>query len=50
MYSALIPFSLRVTKFSNENLFNDIEIAVSQKEKHQYSILTHIYIWNLERW
>ena len=23
---------------------------VSQKEKHQYSILTYIYIWNLERW
>ena len=27
-----------------------IQIEVSQKEKHQYSILTHIYIWNLERW
>ena len=25
-----------------------IQIEVSQKEKHQYSILTHI--WNLERW
>ena len=24
------------------------EWKVSQKEKHQYSILTHIYIWNLE--
>ena len=23
---------------------------VSQKEKHQYSILIHIYIWNLEIW
>ena len=23
---------------------------VSQKEKHQHSILKHIYIWNLERW
>ena len=28
-----------------------IQSEVSQKEKHQYSILTHIYgIWNLERW
>ena len=26
-----------------------IQSKVSQKEKHQYSILTHIYIWNLER-
>ena len=26
-----------------------IQSEVSQKEKHQYSILTHI-IWNLERW
>ena len=23
---------------------------ISQKEKHQYSTLTYIYIWNLERW
>ena len=27
-----------------------IQSEVSQKDKHQYSILTHIYIWNLERW
>ena len=28
-----------------------IQTEVSQKEKHQYSILTHINsIWNLERW
>ena len=27
-----------------------IQSEVSQKEKHQYSILTHIYICNLERW
>ena len=27
-----------------------IQSEVSQKEKHQYSILMHIYIWNLERW
>ena len=26
-----------------------IQSEVSQKEKHQYSILMHI-IWNLERW
>ena len=26
-----------------------IQSEVSQKENHQYSI-THIYIWNLERW
>ena len=26
-----------------------IQSEVSQKEKHQYHILTHIY-WNLERW
>ena len=25
-----------------------MQSEVSQKEKHQYSILTHI--WNLERW
>ena len=25
-----------------------IQSEVNQKEKHQYSILTHI--WNLERW
>ena len=27
-----------------------IQSEVSQKEKHRYSILMHIYIWNLERW
>ena len=27
-----------------------IQSEVSQKEKHQYSIVTHKYIWNLERW
>ena len=27
-----------------------IKSEVSQKDKDQYSILTHIYIWNLERW
>ena len=27
-----------------------IRSKVSQKEKHQYNILTYIYIWNLERW
>ena len=27
-----------------------IQSEVSQKEKHQYSILMHIYIWNLGRW
>ena len=27
-----------------------IHSEVGQKEKHQYSILTHIYIWNLQRW
>ena len=27
-----------------------IQSEVSQNEKHQYSILMHIYIWNLERW
>ena len=27
-----------------------IRSEVSQKEKHQYSILMHIYIWDLERW
>ena len=27
-----------------------IQSEVSQKEKHQHSILKHIYIWNLERW
>ena len=27
-----------------------IQSEISQKEKHQYSILTYIYIWNLERW
>ena len=27
-----------------------IHSEVSQKEKHQYSILTHKYIWDLERW
>ena len=27
-----------------------IQSEVSQKEKHQYGILTHIYICNLERW
>ena len=27
-----------------------IQSEVSQKEKHQHSILTHTYIWNLERW
>ena len=26
-----------------------IQSEVSQKDKHQYSILTHTYIWNLER-
>ena len=27
-----------------------IQSEVNQKEKHQYSVLTYIYIWNLERW
>ena len=27
-----------------------IQNEVSQKEKSKYSILTHIYIWNPERW
>ena len=27
-----------------------IQSEVSQKEKHQYSRLMHIYIWNFERW
>ena len=27
-----------------------IQSEVSQKEKHQYSVLTNTYIWNLERW
>ena len=27
-----------------------IQSEVSQKDKDHYSILTHIYIWNLERW
>ena len=27
-----------------------IQSEVSQKEKHQYHIIMHIYIWNLERW
>ena len=27
-----------------------IQSEVSQKEKHQYNVLTYIYIWNLERW
>ena len=27
-----------------------IQSEVSQKEKHQYSVLTHIYTQNLERW
>ena len=27
-----------------------IQSEVSQKEKHQYGILTNTYIWNLERW
>ena len=26
-----------------------IQSEVSQKEKHQYSILINIYMWNLER-
>ena len=32
------------------NLEPIIQSEVSQKEKHQYSILMHIYIWNLEKW
>ena len=27
-----------------------IQSEVSQKDNDPYSILTHIYIWNLERW
>ena len=27
-----------------------IQSEISQKDKHQYSILTYIYIWNLEKW
>ena len=27
-----------------------IQSEVSQKEKHQYCRLMHIYIWNFERW
>ena len=31
------------------NLESIIQSEVSQKEKDKYRILTHIYIWNLER-
>ena len=27
-----------------------IQSEVSQKDKHQYSMYTNAYIWNLERW
>ena len=27
-----------------------IQSEVSQKDKDHYSMLTHTYIWNLERW
>ena len=32
------------------NLGPIIQSEVSQKEKDKYHILTHIYIWNLEKW
>ena len=32
------------------NLEPIIQREVSQKEKDKYRILTHIYIWNLEKW
>ena len=32
------------------NLEPIIQSEVSQKEKDKYHILTHIYIWNLEKW
>ena len=32
------------------NLEPIIQSEVSQKEKDKYSILMHIYIWNLEKW
>ena len=32
------------------NLEPIIQSEVSQKEKDKYHNLTHIYIWNLEKW
>ena len=49
-YSAIKKYAFESVLISWVKLEPIIQSEVSQKEKHQDSILTYIYIWNLERW
>ena len=49
-YSAIKNNTFEPVLLRSMKLEPMIQSEVSQKEKHQYSIVTHKYIWNLERW
>ena len=49
-YSAMKMNALEPILMRWMNLGPIIQSEVSQKEKDKYHILTHIYIWNLEKW
>ena len=48
-YSALKRNTFELVLMRWMNLEPIIQSEVSQKDKNKYGILTHIYIWNLER-
>ena len=49
-YSAIKKYTFESVLMRWMKLKPIIQSEVGQKEKHQYSILTNTYIWNLERW
>ena len=49
-YSAIKRNAFELVLMRWMNLEPIIQSELSQKEKNKYSILTHIYIWNLEKW
>ena len=49
-YSAIKRNTFESVLMRLMNLEPIIQSEVSQKEKDKYHILTHIYIWNLEKW
>ena len=49
-YSAIKSNAFESVLMRSMKLEPIIQSKVNQKEKHQYSIITHIYIWNLEGW
>ena len=49
-YSAIKRNAFESVLMRGMNLEPIIQNEASQKEKDKYHILTHIYIWNLEKW